>query len=99
MLSVKNCCWYQFVVGTFRSRFEELLETIGHIAFRNMDERLEFYLKRHRDSLKSNILQITHAEIAQELNSSREVITRLLCKMSDQGKVRLLRSSIELINL
>ena len=45
--------WYQFVLGTYKDRFEELLLTIDHIAFRNMDERLVFYLKRHQDKLKS----------------------------------------------
>lgn len=91
--------WYHFVVGTYRRRYEELLETIDHIAFRNMDERLEFYLRRHRDSLKTNILHITNTEIAQELNSSREVISRLMKKLSEAGKVRLLKNSIEIVRL
>jgi CRP/FNR family transcriptional regulator len=68
--------WYHFVVGTYRKRYEELLETIDHIAFQNMDERLEFYLRRHRTALNTNVLEITNTQIAQELNSSREVISR-----------------------
>ena len=91
--------WYQFVLGTYRERFEELLQTIDHIAFRNMDERLVFYLRRHQEKLKSNSIPLTHTEIAQELNSSREVISRLLKKLSDKGMVRLHRQSIEIINL
>lgn len=91
--------WYHFVVGTYRKRYEELLETIDHIAFRNMDERLEFYLRRHRDSLKTNVLKITNTEIAQELNSSREVISRLMKKLSEDGKVRLLKNGIEILKL
>ncbi|MBK8556292.1 MAG: Crp/Fnr family transcriptional regulator [Lewinellaceae bacterium] len=91
--------WYRFVVGTFRARFEELLLTIDHVAFRNMDKRLEFYLKRHGDTQKENMLQMTHAEIAQELNSSREVITRLLRKLADQGKIKLHRAAIEIVDL
>lgn len=91
--------WYHFVIGTYRERFEELLLTIDHIAFRNMDERLIFYLKRHQEKLKSNSIPLTHTEIAQELNSSREVITRLLKKLSDKGMVRLHRQHIEIINL
>jgi CRP/FNR family transcriptional regulator, anaerobic regulatory protein len=91
--------WYQFVLGTYRERFEELLLTIDHIAFRNMDERLVFYLRRHQEKLKSNIIPLTHTEIAQELNSSREVITRLLKKLADKGLVRLHRQHIEIINL
>lgn len=42
--------WYQFVIMTYRNRFDELLSVIDNVAFRNMDERLEFYLKRHTDA-------------------------------------------------
>ena len=91
--------WYHFVVGTYRKRYEELLETIDHIAFRNMDERLEFYLRRPRGSLKTNVLKITNTEIAPELNSSREVISRLMKKLSEDGKVRLLKNGIEILKL
>lgn len=91
--------WYHFVVGTYRKRYEELLETIDHIAFQNMDERLEFYLIRHRNALNTNVLEITNTQIAQELNSSREVISRLMKKLSEAGKVRLLKNGIEILNL
>lgn len=91
--------WYHFVLETYRSRFEELLVTIDHIAFRAMDERLLFYLKRHRETLKTNIITVSHQEIADELNSSREVISRLLKKMEQLGKVKLQRNAIELISL
>ena len=91
--------WYQFVLGTYKERFEELLVTIDHIAFRNMDERLVFYLKRHQDKLKSNYIPLTHSEIAQELNSSREVITRLLKKLSDKGMLKMHRQHIEIVDL
>jgi CRP/FNR family transcriptional regulator len=91
--------WYHFVVRTYRDRFEEMLQTLDSVAFRNMDERIEFYLKRHRDITKSNIIPITHQEIAQELNSSREVISRLLKKMSERGKVKLHRYHIEILNM
>lgn len=91
--------WYHFVLETYRSRFEELLETIDHIAFQAMDERLEFYLKKHVQTLGSKIIPLSHQEIADELNSSREVISRLLKKMEQMGKVRLQRNSIEVIQL
>jgi CRP/FNR family transcriptional regulator, anaerobic regulatory protein len=91
--------WYHFVVGTYRRRYEELLETIDHIAFQNMDERLEFYLRRHRQVLHTNVLEITNTQIAQELNSSREVISRLMKKLSQDGKVRLLKNGIEILKL
>jgi CRP/FNR family transcriptional regulator, anaerobic regulatory protein len=91
--------WYQFVVGTYRKRYEELLETIDHIAFQNLDERLEFYLLRHQKSLGTHILDFTNTQIAQELNSSREVVSRLMKKLAEKGKIRLLKSGIEIIKL
>ncbi len=89
--------WYEFVVTTYRNRFEELLTVLDQVAFRSMDERLEFYLKRHADSINSKIIPLSHQEIANELNSSREVISRLLKKMEQRGLVRLNRNNIELL--
>jgi len=91
--------WYHFVLENYRSRFEELLVTIDHVAFRAMDERLEFYLKKHRQTLKIDTIEISHQQIADELNSSREVISRLLKKMEQLGKLKLHRNAIELISL
>jgi CRP/FNR family transcriptional regulator len=91
--------WSQFVIQTYRNRFDELLLVIDHIAFRNMDERLEFYLKRYATQTGKKILDLTHQQIADDLNSSREVISRLLKKMEQMGKVKLLRNAIELLSL
>ena len=89
--------WYEFVIDTYRSRFEEVLEVIDSIAFRAMDERLEFYLKRHADACGCNELKLSHQEIASELNTSREVISRLLKKMEQRGLVNLHRNNIEIL--
>ncbi|HEX6334718.1 MAG TPA: Crp/Fnr family transcriptional regulator [Flavisolibacter sp.] len=91
--------WTQFVVGSYRERFDELLQTIDHIAFRNMDERLVFYLKRHQEKLKTNNISIPFTEIAQDLNSSREVISRLMKKLSEKGIIRMHKTHIELLDL
>lgn len=94
---MKHRSWYEFVIYTYRSRFEEVLEVIDSIAFRAMDERLEFYLKRHRDACGCNDLKLSHQEIASELNTSREVISRLLKKMEQRHLLKLHRNHIELI--
>lgn len=91
--------WYQFVIETYRSRFDELLMTLDNVAFRSMDERLEFYLKRAQEATASSTIEISHQQIADELNSSREVISRLLKKMEQRGKLRLNRNSIEIIRM
>ena len=91
--------WYQFVIETYRTRFDELLVTLDNVAFRSMDERLEFYLKRAKEAQGTRLLNISHQEIAQELNTSREVISRLLKKMEQKGLVGLHRNAIELKKL
>lgn len=91
--------WYEFVIDTYRSRFEEALEVINSIAFRAMDERLEFYLKRHAEACGCEDLKLSHQEIANELNTSREVISRLLKKMEQKGLLKLHRNHIELFKI
>lgn len=91
--------WYYFVLQNYRSRFEELLHTLDHVAFRNMDERLVFYLKRYCDTHETTQVRESITDIAAELNSSREVISRLMKKLSEAGVVRLQREFIEVIDL
>jgi CRP/FNR family transcriptional regulator, anaerobic regulatory protein len=91
--------WYQFVIETYRSRFDELLHTLDNVAFRSMDERLEFYLRRAQEVHQSNTIEVSHQQIADELNSSREVISRLLKKMEQRGIVHLHRNAIEIVKL
>ena len=85
--------WYHFVIETYRNRFEELLTVVDQIAFKNMDERLEWYLKRQAKSLGNNLM-LTHQQIAHDINSSREVVSRLLKKMEKTGLVSMERNSI-----
>ncbi|CAM2923203.1 CRP/FNR family transcriptional regulator, anaerobic regulatory protein [Flavobacterium succinicans] len=91
--------WYEFVVATYRNRFEEVLEVLDSVAFRAMDERLEFYLKRQVASCGCNDLKLSHQEIGSDLNTSREVISRLLKKMEQRGLLKLHRNHIELLTL
>lgn len=86
--------WYYFVLETYRNRYEELLTMIDNIAFKSMDERLEFYLKQQSEKLKTKQLNITHQEIANDLSTSREVISRLLKKMEQRGDLELYRNYI-----
>ena len=92
--------WYHFVLETYRKRFEEVLLTLDHTAFRKMDERLLFYLQRQQQISGSNIIPVNNTEIAQELNSSREVISRLMKKLAENGMIKVLKNQlIEIIHL
>ena len=95
-LMTKYKSWYYFVLETYRNRFEELLGVIDNIAFKNMDERLDWYLKRQTEKL-GKVITLTHQQIANDLNSSREVISRLLKKMEKNHILKLHRNSIEML--
>jgi CRP/FNR family transcriptional regulator len=86
--------WYHFVIETYRKRFEEVLNVIDQIAFKNMDQRLEWYLKRQAEVLGPN-LNLTHQQIANDINSSREVVSRLLKKLENNGTVVVERNNIK----
>jgi CRP/FNR family transcriptional regulator len=88
--------WHYFVIRTYRSRYEELLKTIHETAFKNMDERLEFYIKKHVKQFGKTV-NLTHQEIANDLNTSREVISRLLKKMENNSWIMMNRNSFDWI--
>jgi len=96
VLITEHKTWYYYVLESYRKRFDEVLTALDNIAFRNMDERLEWYLKREQKERESNTLHITHQEIAEDMATSREVISRLLKKMEELGKLELRRNEIHL---
>jgi CRP/FNR family transcriptional regulator, anaerobic regulatory protein len=96
---LKHKDWYYFVLDTYSFRFEEVLKTVDDIAFHKMDERLVRYLKKAMNAHDSNEIPLSHQDIAYELNSSREVISRLLKKLEQRGKIVLHRGQIEILDL
>lgn len=90
--------WNAFVVRTYRARFDDLLLTLDNIAFQKMDERLVHYLRQKQEGFGDEI-PVSHQEIANDLNSAREVISRLLKKLEQLGAVELERNLIRIINL
>jgi CRP/FNR family transcriptional regulator len=91
--------WRNFVLNTYHTRLNELLDTVDSIAFLKMDERLLKYLKDKVRVLKDKTINSTHQEIAYDLNTSRVVVSRLLKKLEIMGKVKLHRNHIEIISL
>lgn len=89
--------WRSFVFQTYQRRFDDLLATIDGVAFQKMDERLWNYLHRKAALTSAKSLETTHEEIALELGTSREVISRLLKQLEKIERVRLSRNRIELI--
>ncbi|MDA0950966.1 MAG: Crp/Fnr family transcriptional regulator [Bacteroidetes bacterium] len=91
--------WRIFVFSNYQNRIEEVLESLERVAFERLDERLEDYLKEKARINSERSVYQTHKEIAEELHSSRVVISRLLKKLEQMGSIKLHHNHIELINL
>ena len=88
--------WRKFIFQSYHKRMEELLATVDSIAFDQLEKRLWTYLMEKKRVIKTNTLSITHQTIAQEMHSSRVVISRLLKRLEVDQKIRLHRNAIEL---
>jgi CRP/FNR family transcriptional regulator, anaerobic regulatory protein len=89
--------WKAFVMRTIRNRFNELLKTIDQIAFQKLDERLVHYLKEKTRLSGSTLINLSHQQIADELATSRVVISRLLKKLENDKKILLFRNQIKVL--
>lgn len=90
----KHRSWQNFVLNTYGMRFQELLNTIDSIAFLQLDERLLNYLKEKSQVANTEIIETTHQQIAYDLHSSREVISRLLKQLEKRGVIELQRNKV-----
>jgi len=94
---IKYKSWRIYVFDSYDSRMKEMLETIDSLAFLNMEQRLYRYLKDRAMVLKSPKLEITHFQIANDLNTSRVVISRLLKKLITDNKITTSRNEVNVI--
>lgn len=97
--TAKYKSWRNFVFSSYHIRLNELLSTLDNIAFQKMDERLIGYLKEKARVNQDDIIHNTHQQIAYDLHSSRVVISRLLKKLEEIGKIKLHRNYIKILNL
>ena len=87
--------WRKYVNEIQAQRFQELLEAFEVVAFRKLDEQLWNYLNKRVQASGQHRLLLTHQQIADELSSPREVITRLLQQLRARSLVTLGRGFIE----
>jgi CRP/FNR family transcriptional regulator, anaerobic regulatory protein len=80
----------------FKLRYSELLETISSILFHKLDQRLYDYLLEKFRLTRQNPMKISHKQIAAELGTAREVISRVMKKLETEGKVKQHSNSIEI---
>ncbi len=89
--------WKNYIMRSFSERFSELLKSIESIAFRKLDERLIAYLKEKQRHSGSSLIKVSHYVIADELATSRVVVSRLLKILENDGKILLYRNEIKLL--
>ncbi|BAV07221.1 CRP/FNR family transcriptional regulator, anaerobic regulatory protein [Filimonas lacunae] len=86
--------WANFIFHLYHIRFEELLTVINAIAFEQLDDRIMALLNKKKEVYQSNDFTITHQQIAEELGTTREVISRLLKQLEKRGKILLGRNRV-----
>jgi CRP/FNR family transcriptional regulator, anaerobic regulatory protein len=89
--------WKNYIMRSFNERFLELLKSIESIAFHKLDVRLISYLKEKQRLFGSNVIKVSHYVIADELATSRVVVSRLLKQLENEGKILLYRNEIKLL--
>ena len=89
--------WKNYIMRSFNERFIELLKSIESIAFHKLDERLIEYLKDKQRIAGSSVIKASHSLIADELATSRVVISRLLKQLENSKKIILYRNEIKLM--
>ena len=92
---VKYKSWRTFVLESYNTRLNEMLAAIDNLAFHDMEARLSKYLRDRAMVMHEGKLKITHFQIANDLHSSRVVISRLMKKLEKSGKIKQHRNFVE----
>lgn len=94
---VKYKTWRNFVLESYNVRLNEMLEAIDNLAFHNMQERLVKYLRDKVMVTRTGDLKVTHYQIANDLHSSRVVVSRLMKKLEIDGIIKQHRNRVEVL--
>ena len=94
---VKYKSFRHFIIDSYHFRLLEMVDSIDSLAFLKLEERLFNYINEKMKITNTNTLEITHQELAKDLNSSRTVISRLLKQLEQNGKVRMHRNRLQLV--
>ena len=91
--------WQEYILQSYHSRLNEFIDAVDSIAFLNMNERLHKYLKDKAMVVGNDVLNVTHLQIANDLHTSRVVISRLLKALEKQSKIELSRNQVKVLEL
>ncbi|HEY9220155.1 MAG TPA: Crp/Fnr family transcriptional regulator [Lutibacter sp.] len=96
---MKYKSWRHFIIDSYHMRLIEMVESIDSLAFMKLDDRLHKYLVDKVKIMQNNTLIITHQEIADDINTSRVVVSRLLKILENEGKIIIRRNRIIIENI
>jgi CRP/FNR family transcriptional regulator len=88
--------WFRFIIEKLNDRIFELMDQLDKTIFGDLSERLMAYLHKKAEFNQSNTIDITHSDIARDLNSSREAVTRLLNNLEQKGILKTSRGRVKL---
>ena len=89
--------WNNFTINTFRHSYNVLMDNYAQLAFKTLNERLLEYLLNNAHQQGNDILAMSHQQIANELGTTREVVSRLLKKLEKEQRIKLGQKSIQVI--
>ena len=89
--------WTSFIFKLYHQRFEELLDVVNELVFHKLDDRIMHLLKQKAIVHKTQQLNITHQQLADELGTTREVVSRILKQLEKTGVLELSRNKISLM--
>lgn len=88
--------WNNFIIATFRKRYDELLDNFEAVAFETVEQRVMHYLKRRQSTNQKPKIDLSHQALANELGTTRVVISRILKQFEQEGLLRIYRGGVEL---
>jgi len=94
---LKYPSWNKFIIQTFKSRYDELLNAFGNVAFKPVQARVKEYLTKRAKAGGTKKISISHQNLANELGTTRVVISRILKQFESEGKIKQFRGHIQLI--
>lgn len=95
---IKYPTWKSYIFKSFTDRFNELLKSLESLAFQKLDERLIRYLKNKTSASGKMVVSLSHQQIADELGTSRVVVSRLLKMLENEKKVILYRNELKVLS-
>lgn len=94
---VRYSSWRNYVLDSYNSRLNEMVSAIDNIVFNSLEERIEKYLRDKAWIARTATLNISHQQIANDLHSSRVVISRLMKKLEKNGIIKQARHKVDFL--